>query len=60
MDLDDEEHVIYACRPDTSSSSFQRPRRETNIASGCPMFCSLSELNKRAYVQDGTVFIKLK
>ena len=50
MDQDNVEHVIEAFRPDPSSSSFQRPRRETNIASGCPMFCSLTELNNHAYV----------
>ena len=50
MDQDNVEHVIDAFRPDPSSSSFQRPRRETNIASGCPMFCSLTELSNHAYI----------
>ena len=59
MDQDNVEHVIDAFRPDPSSSSFQRPRRETNIASGCPMFCSLVELNNHAYVKDDTMFLKI-
>ncbi len=59
MDQDNVEHVIDAFRPDPSSSSFQRPRRETNIASGCPTFCPLSELNNHAYVKDDTMFIKV-
>ena len=59
MDQDNVEHVIDAFRPDPSSSSFQRPRRETNIASGCPMFCSLTELNDHAYVRDDTMFLKI-
>ena len=59
MDQDNVEHVIDAFRPDPSSSSFQRPRRETNVASGCPMFCSLNELNNHAYVRDDTMFLKL-
>lgn len=59
MDQDNVEHVIDAFRPDPSSSSFQRPRRETNIASGCPMFCSLTELNNHAYVRDDAMFIKI-
>ena len=59
MDQDNVEHVIDAFRPDPSSSSFQRPRRETNIASGCPMFCSLSELNNHSYVRDDTMFLKI-
>ena len=59
MDQDNVEHVIYAFRPDPSSSSFQRPRGETNIVSGCPMFCSLTELNNHAYVRDDTMFLKI-
>ncbi len=59
LDQDNVEHVIDAFRPDPSSSSFQRPRRETNIASGCPMFCSLTELNNHAYMRDDTMFLKI-
>ena len=59
MDQDNVEHVIDAFRPDPSSSSFQRPRRESNIASGFPMFCSLTELNNHAYVRDDTMFLKV-
>ena len=59
LDQDNVEHVIDALKPDPNSSSFQRPRRETNIASGCPMFCSLTELNNHAYVRDDTMFIKI-
>ena len=59
LDQDNVEHVIDAFRPDPNSSSFQRPRRETNIASGCPMFCSLAELNNHAYVRDDTMFVKV-
>ena len=59
LDQDNVEHVIDAFRPDPSSPSFQRPRRETNIASGCPMFCSLAELNNHAYVRDDTMFLKI-
>ena len=59
LDQDNVEHVIDAFRPDPNSSSFQRPRRETNIASGCPMFCSLTELNNHAYVRDDIMFLKI-
>ena len=59
LDQDNVEHVIDALKPDPNSSSFQRPRRETNIASGCPMFCSLTELNNHAYVRDDTMFLKI-
>ena len=59
LDQDNVEHVIDAFRPDPNSSSFQRPRREMNIASGCPLFCALTELNKHAYVRDDTMFMKI-
>ena len=59
LDQDNVEHVIGAFRPDPSSSSFQRPRRKTNIASGFPMFCSLTELNNHAYVRGDTMFLRI-
>ena len=59
LDQNNVEHVIDAFRPDRNSSSFQRPRREANIASGCPTFCSLSELSNHAYVRDDTMFVKV-
>ena len=59
LDQDNVEHVIDAFRPDPSSSSFQRPRRETNIASGCPMFCALTELNNHPYVRDDVMYLKI-
>ena len=59
LDQDNVEHVIDAFRPDPNSASFQRPRREMNVASGCPLFCGLAELNKHAYVRDDTMFMKV-
>ncbi|KAG8518663.1 LOW QUALITY PROTEIN: TNF receptor-associated factor 2, partial [Galemys pyrenaicus] len=45
--------------PDVTSSSFQRPVGDMNIASGCPLFCPVSKMEaKNAYVRDDTVFIK--
>ncbi|XP_078082508.1 TNF receptor-associated factor 1 isoform X1 [Mustelus asterias] len=60
LDQNNREHVIDAFRPDVSSSSFQRPVNEMNIASGCPVFCPLSKLDlqKPLYVKDDTLFIK--
>ena len=59
LDQDNVEHVIDAFRPDPSSNSFQRPKREMNTASGCPTFCPLSELNNYAYVRNDTMFLKI-
>ncbi|XP_029115365.1 TNF receptor-associated factor 2-like [Scleropages formosus] len=59
LDQNNREHIIDAFRPDVSSSSFQRPVSEMNIASGCPLFCPLSKLDsKNTYIRDDTIFIK--
>lgn len=59
MDQERLSHIIETFRPDPNSSSFQRPRSEMNIASGCPLFCSHSLLRTRGYVRDDTMFIKI-
>ena len=60
LDQNNREHIIDAFRPDVSSSSFQRPVSDMNIASGCPLFCPLSKLeSKNSYIRDDTVFIKV-
>ncbi|XP_071807096.1 TNF receptor-associated factor 3-like [Asterias amurensis] len=52
-------HLTDSFRPDPSSSSFQRPTNEMNIASGCPLFVSQSVLSDVAYVKDNVMFIKV-
>ena len=59
LDQDNIEHVIDEFRPDPNSPSFQRPRREANIASGFPLFCSLTQLSRRAYVHEDTMFLRV-
>ena len=59
LDQDNVEHVIDEFRPDPNSPSFQRPRREANIASGFPLFCSLTQLRRRAYVYEDTMFLRV-
>ncbi|TRZ01308.1 hypothetical protein DNTS_018636 [Danionella cerebrum] len=59
LDQSNREHIIDAFRPDITSSSFQRPISEMNIASGCPLFCPLAKLDaKNTYIRDDTIFIK--
>ena len=54
-------HISDTFRPDPSSSSFQRPRSEMNIASGCPLFVSHAVLEAKdsLYLRDDTIFIKI-
>jgi hypothetical protein len=59
LDQNHVEHVIDAFKPDPSSSLFARPKKEMNIASGCPMFFPLTELENHAYVKYDTMFIKV-
>ncbi|KAJ7384289.1 TNF receptor-associated factor 3 [Desmophyllum pertusum] len=62
MKLVDQEqisHITETFRPDPNSSSFQRPKSEMNIASGCPLFCSHGLLRSRGYIRDDSLFIKL-
>lgn len=59
LDQNNREHVIDAFRPDVTSSSFQRPVSDMNIASGCPLFCPIAKMeSKNSYVRDDTLFIK--
>jgi len=59
LDQNQQEHVVDAFMPDPNSSSFQRPRQEMNVASGCPKFFPLSELTEHAFVKDDCMFIKM-
>ncbi|XP_078603932.1 TNF receptor-associated factor 2-like [Branchiostoma floridae x Branchiostoma japonicum] len=61
LDHNNREHVIDAFRPDPTSSSFQRPTSDMNIASGCPLFAPLSQLDNSShgYVKDDIIFVKV-
>ena len=58
LDQDGVKNISQAFQPEPTSSSFQRPRNEMNIASGCPMFAPLSILNNSSYVKEDTMFLK--
>ena len=58
LDQDKRRHVIQSFRPEPSSCSFQRPKEEMNVASGCPRFAPLNVLDNSAYVRDDTMFLK--
>ncbi|XP_019619279.1 PREDICTED: TNF receptor-associated factor 2-like [Branchiostoma belcheri] len=61
LDQNNREHEIDAFRPDPTSSSFQRPTSDMNIASGCPLFVPLSQLesSSHAYVRDDTMYLRV-
>ena len=48
-------------KPDPNSSSFFKPTKEMNVASGCPTFVSQSVLegNRSPYIKDDILFLKV-
>ena len=51
-------HVVQTFKPTPESSSFQQPRLDMNVASGCPQFAKLSILEDENYVKDDVLFLK--
>ena len=58
LDQDRQRDLLQTFRPEPSSASFQRPRMEMNVASGCPTFAPLSVLDNSSYVKEDTMFLK--
>ena len=54
-------HIRETFRPDTRSSSFQRPVSAMNVASGCPKFASLRQVDdpRKGFLKDDCIFIQV-
>ena len=52
-------HITDNFRPDPTSTSFQKPRMEMNIASGSPMFAEQTVVESDKYLRDDTIFIRI-
>ena len=52
------QHIVQTFKPSPDSSSFQKPRSDMNMASGCPQFAKLSVLDEGNYVQNDVMFLK--
>lgn len=46
--------------PSKDSSSFQKPKKDMNIASGCPLFIPLDRLQPEGFLKNGNLFIEVK
>jgi len=46
--------------PTKESSSFQKPKRDVNIGSGCPQFISLDRLDLEGFLKDDTLYFDIK
>ena len=53
-------HITQSFMPDAKSSSFQKPTKDMNIASGFPKFAPRSVLSDKRYAVNDTVYFKVK
>ena len=58
VDQEQKKHLVQTFKPNLQSNSFQRPKSDMNVASGCPEFAKLSVLDDPSYVKDDVMFIK--
>ncbi|XP_065899595.1 TNF receptor-associated factor 2-like isoform X2 [Dysidea avara] len=58
VDQDQKKHLVQTFKPNIQSSSFQKPKSDMNVASGCPEFAKLSILDNPSYVKDDVMYIK--
>ena len=58
VDQEHRRHIVQTFKPSPSSGSFQQPKSDMNIASGCPKFADLKVLENENYVKDDVLYIK--
>ena len=58
VDQNHRKHIVQTFKPTPDSTSFQRPKSDMNVASGCPQFAPLSVLDDLSYVKDDIIYIK--
>ena len=59
---DTKRNIVETFNTDANSSSFKRPTKQMNIASGCPYFSTQDKLRKPelGFVKDGCIYIDIK
>jgi len=57
---DSSKSIQESFMPDKFSSSFQKPKKDMNVAAGCPMFISKDELMSDGFVKDDAIFIQVE
>ena len=58
VDQNHRKHIVQTFKPSPDSTSFQRPKSDMNVASGCPQFAPLSVLDDPSYVKNDIIYIK--
>ena len=59
LDQDKRKNFVQAFCSEPSSYSFQQPKTEMNIASGCPKFAPLLVLSHPSYFRNDTLYLKV-
>ena len=54
----EEDSIIETFVSDSKSSSFQRPTKNMNVASGCPTFISIEQFLNGGFIKDNCAFIR--
>jgi len=57
---DNTSHITQSFMPDAKSSSFQKPSKDMNIASGFPKFAPRSVLGDKRYAVNDTIYFKVR
>ena len=58
LDQNNVQHAVDSFYPDHTNMSFQRPKSDSNVSSGCPQFLPLESLDRFSYVRDDCMFVK--
>ena len=58
VDQDRKKDIVQTFKPNPQSSSFQKPKTDMNVASGCPEFAPASIYGNHSYVKDDVMYIK--
>ena len=51
-------NIVQSFKPNPSSVSFQRPKTDMNVDSGCPKFAALSVLDNPEFIVDDVAFFQ--
>ena len=57
--VDGENDIIESFVSNVNSSSFMKPKKDMNIASGCPLFIEKEKFLNDGFIKDDTIFIDL-
>ena len=54
------QNLVERLTPNKDSSSFQKPVKDMNVASGCPKFVEIKRLESGGFLRDDALFIDVR